>query len=121
MWWLQVAGQAVSSLAPGLGQAVLVGCPPLTAQIKLPALPFTLQGLQLKGSLMGGWPNSLSAIQDLVEGYMEHSQPDIDMLVGKIFRKSHFYLFPANLFFVCRYSFHNTGLCRLLEKSSLRI
>ena len=81
----------MSSLAPGLGQAVLVGCPPLTAQIKLPALPFTLQGLQLKGSLMGGWPNSLTAIQDLVEGYMEHRQPDIDMLVGII---------------VCGYSFY---------------
>ena len=31
------------------------------------ALPFILQGLSMRGSLMGGWKNSLSAIPQLVQ------------------------------------------------------
>ena len=31
------------------------------------ALPFILQGLTMKGSLMGGWRNSLTAIPQLVK------------------------------------------------------
>jgi len=47
------------------------------------ALPFILQGLSMRGSLMGGWKNSLSAIPQLVQGYMERKSPNLDVLVTK--------------------------------------
>jgi len=47
------------------------------------ALPFILQGLSMRGSLMGGWKNSLSAIPKLVQGYMERKSPNLDVLVTK--------------------------------------
>ena len=79
----RVVGQAVDSLHPGRGEAVLVGCPPVTDKINIMALPFILQGLTMKGSLMGGWKNSLTAIPKLVEGYMEHGVPDISKLITR--------------------------------------
>ena len=67
------------------------------------ALPFILQGLSMRGSLMGGWKNSLSAIPQLVQvisrldfaristrstfqGYMERKSPNLDVLVTKDIR-----------------------------------
>ena len=76
----QVLGQCTGTLHPGWGEAVLVGCPPLTQKMEVNsngfifisilqvlALPFILQGLSMRGSLMGGWKNSLSAIPQLVQ------------------------------------------------------
>jgi len=78
-----VLAQAVDSVHPGWGEAILVGCPPITAKMNVPALPFILQGLTVKGTLMGGWKNSLNAIPKLVDGYMEKGVPDIDLLVTR--------------------------------------
>eukprot|EP00090_Calanus_glacialis_P035294 TRINITY_DN60279_c0_g1_i1.p1 TRINITY_DN60279_c0_g1~~TRINITY_DN60279_c0_g1_i1.p1 ORF type:complete len:397 (-),score=85.32 TRINITY_DN60279_c0_g1_i1:444-1481(-) len=78
-----VLAQAVDSVHPGWGEAILVGCPPITAKMNVPALPFILRGLTMKGSLMGGWKNSLTAIPKLVEGYLDHGVPDIDRLVTR--------------------------------------
>ena len=47
------------------------------------ALPFILQGLSMRGSLMGGWQNSLAAIPELVAGYMERGTPDPSILVTR--------------------------------------
>jgi len=79
----QVLGQCTGTLHPGWGEAVLVGCPPLTQKMEVLALPFILQGLSMRGSLMGGWKNSLSAIPQLVQGYMERKSPNLDVLVTK--------------------------------------
>jgi len=79
----QVLAQAVDSVHPGRGEAILVGCPPITTKMNVMALPFILQGLTMKGSLMGGWKNSLTAIPKLVEGYLDHGVPDIDRLVTR--------------------------------------
>ena len=81
-----VISQAVDCVHPGWGEAVLVGCPPITTKMNIMALPFILQGLTLKGSLMGGWKNSLTAIPKLMKGYMEKKVPDIDRLVTKEIR-----------------------------------
>ena len=37
------------------------------SNVQVLALPFILQGLSMRGSLMGGWKNSLSAIPQLVQ------------------------------------------------------